>query len=207
MVAHPDAPGALLHFTGRTRRSDDQPPAFAIGTPDERLARILQSGWLLASWTFGTVNPVLCFSQLSDAALSCLLATDLNNRGPYPPWGLVLDRQALEQLGVGPVWYMRDDDYRMTESLPPQLADRRVRSNPGGMPDWMGEREWRLCCGDLQFGQYGVQLAPGMVFAVIVGTAGWQPWTVSSQCPVWCRNAQRWLWINGALELNGTFGG
>lgn len=142
MVAHPDAPGALLHFTGRTRRSDDQLPAFAIGTPEERLARILLSGHLLASGTYGTVGPVLCFSELSDAALSALLTTGLNDRGPYPPWGLVLNRQTLAQPGAGPVWYMRDNEYRITDSLPPQLADRRVRSNPGGIPDWMGEREW-----------------------------------------------------------------
>ena len=87
VVLHPDAPGALLHFTGRTRGYDDQPPAFAIGTPERRLARILQTGWLLASGTYGTVGPVLCFSELSDAALSVLLTTGLNDRGPYPPWG------------------------------------------------------------------------------------------------------------------------
>ena len=103
VVSHPDAPGALLHFTGRTRRSDDQLPAFAIGTPEERSARILQSGWLLASGTYGTVSPMLCFSELSDATLSVLLTTGLNDRGPYPPWGRVLDRRALVQLGAGPV--------------------------------------------------------------------------------------------------------
>jgi hypothetical protein len=207
VIAHPDAPGGLLHFTGRTRRSDDQPPDFAIGTPQERLARILQSGWLRASRTYGTVGPVLCFSELSSAALSALLATGLNGRGPYPPWGLVFYRQTLAQMGAGPVWYMRDLEYEMTNSLPPQLADRRVRSNPGGMPDWMGEREWRLCWGNLPYDQYGVQLAPGMLFATIVGTAGWRPWTESSQCPPWLWNAQRWLWANGALVFDGTFGG
>lgn len=206
MVFHPDAPGALLHFTGRTRRPDDQPPAFAIGTPEQRLARILQTGWLLASGTYGTVGPALCFSELSNAALSVLLTTGLNDRGPYPPWGLVLDRRALVQLGAGPVWYMRDYEYSMTNSLPPQLADRRVRSNPGGIPDWMGEREWRLCWGTWTNGQAGVQLATGTLLAAIVGTAGWQPW-VSSQCPTWCRNAQRWLWADGGLVLNGTLGG
>ena len=67
---HPDLPTTFVHFTGRPRGRGDNPPEFAVGSPEKRMVRILIDGHLRASTPFGTDHPVLCFSEPSEAALA-----------------------------------------------------------------------------------------------------------------------------------------
>jgi hypothetical protein len=203
VISHPDVPGSLLHFTGRTRSPTDVLPLLAAGDPQMRLANILRTAGLMANPTFRSRGPVLCMSELSTAALHVLLTSGLNERGPYQPWGVVLDRRALCAVGAGPVWYMRDAEYDATNDLPAYLADRRVRSNPYGVPDWDGEREWRLCWGDQPAASPGLALDRGNTLAVIVGTSGWGPSAPYSGWPTWYGGLPRWVWTGAALLADG----
>ena len=167
---HPDLPDMLVHFTGRPRTGE--PPPFASGTPEQRLVRILRSGELLASTTYGTTGPVACFSELSDAALQVLLTTGFTTRGPYLPWGILVYRERLLDAGAGPVWYMSNAELSATSDLPSAMKDRRVRFEPGHS-DWLHEREWRLCWGVEEPTPARLPLAD-LLAGVVVGTQGWE---------------------------------
>lgn len=199
-VNHPDAPGTLLHFTGRTRGPNESVQPFAVGDPEQRLRSILVTGALRGAPTWGTRGPVLCMSELSDAALNAILLRGLNERGPYQPWGLVLHRGPMVALGAAPVWYARTADYNATANLPTQIADRRVHSNPEGNPDWSHEREWRICWGAVQVEYAWVRLSRDHIRAVIVAQPGWQP----SPSPAWYSGVERWLWTGSALTRSGV---
>lgn len=173
---HPDLPDTLIHFTGRPRVRTDPPPAFGQGGPDDRLASIAHAGAIYAAKAWGTRGPVVCMSEASPAALVTLFSTGVTYRGPYAPWAVMLNRAVAVTSGVGPVWYMGDDAIAATETLPDDLADRRVRYVPG-RADWLAEREWRMCWGNTPIAPgnvAGLGLA-GLATGVIVGSQGWLP--------------------------------
>jgi hypothetical protein len=89
---HPDLTDTLVHFTGRPRGLDEEVPDFAHGSAEERLVSILHSGVLRGNMTFWTDAPVTCFSEVTEEARRVMLGQGIR-RGPYPPWGLVLDRK------------------------------------------------------------------------------------------------------------------
>ncbi len=173
---HPDLPTSFVHFTGRPRATNDKPPAFAPAGPDQRLVRILQEGFLRAAPTFGTRGPVLCVSESTDAAIRVMLNTGVTTRGPYAPWALLLDRAALVGREFRPVWHMSRTEMNATDSLPTIHRDRRVWYEPG-RADWLAEREWRRCWGDVPVQDTdppGLDLA-GLLTGVIVERQGWMP--------------------------------
>jgi hypothetical protein len=181
---HPDLPDTLVHFTGRPR-GRGAPPDFAVGTPEQRLVNILHSGALRGARDFWADAPVICFSELTEDARRVMLRDGAGARGPYAPWGLMLDRQQLIAAGARPVLYLSGLEMSQTSDLPRALRNRRVRYDPGES-DWLHEREWRLCfeAGDepvlpitpqpvVQAG--ALSFTPYLVVGVIVGTSGWTP--------------------------------
>ncbi|WP_329332687.1 hypothetical protein OG252_51940 [Streptomyces sp. NBC_01352] len=172
MSKHPDLPDTLVHFTGRPRGRKDLPPAFALGTPEERMLRILHSGVLRGSLDYWSDAPVICFSELTEDARRVMLRDGCGPRGPYEPWGLMLDRQQLIQAGARPVLYLSAEEMGETGQLPTRLRNRRVRYDPGSS-DWLHEREWRLC---FEGGDDPVlPVTPQLVVGLIVGNQGWTP--------------------------------
>jgi hypothetical protein len=85
-------------------RGRDAAPAFALAEPKQRLVRILQQGFLRAGRTFRTSGPVLRVSESTASAIRVMLSTGVTARGPYAPWALLLDRDALVARGFRPVW-------------------------------------------------------------------------------------------------------
>ncbi|MEU5561233.1 hypothetical protein AB0H47_34800 [Streptomyces globisporus] len=185
MSIHPDLPETLVHFTGRPRGRREL-REFPPRTPEQRLVSILHSGILRGAHTFGTDAPVICFSEATEEARRVMLRDGAGARGPYEPWGLVLDRQQLIAVGARPVLHLSAEEIGQTSQLPTRLRNRRVRYDPGSS-DWLHEREWRIC---FETGDNPVLLlAPQPVFAaggalsftphrvvgVIVGVPGWAP--------------------------------
>ncbi|MET9405793.1 hypothetical protein ABZX90_08410 [Streptomyces sp. NPDC002935] len=191
MSTHPDLPDTLVHFTGRPRGQTDLPPGFAQGTPEQRLVSILHSGTLRGATTFGTDAPVICFSEATEDARRTMLRDGAGARGPYAPWGLVLDRQQLIGAGARPVLHVsREERAEMQAGMTRQTYNRCVAYEPDperGRSDWLHEREWRIC---FEAGSEpvlpitpqpvveaggAVSFTPSLVVGVIVGTPGWTP--------------------------------
>ncbi|WP_406368222.1 hypothetical protein OG788_46860 [Streptomyces sp. NBC_00647] len=176
MSTHPDLPNTLVHFTGRPRAEKDEIPDFAQGSAEERLVNILHSGVLRGNSTFWTDAPVICFSEVTEEARRAMLREGVR-RGPYPPWGLVLDRERLIAAGARPALYVsRTELDRMKEELPRRTYNRCVVYEPDpakGRSDWLFEREWRLCYGPAQ--RAALDITPELVAGVIVGRKGWMP--------------------------------
>ncbi|MET7346356.1 hypothetical protein [Streptomyces sp. NPDC005547] len=172
MSVHPDLPDTLVHFTGRPRRQGDEPPDFARGTAEERMVSILHGGVLRGARDFWADAPVLCFSEVTETARRVMLRDGVGGRGPYAPWGVVLDRQKLIQAGARPVLYLSREEMQQTRHLPTPLRNRRVRYDPG-YSDWLHEREWRLCFDPEQTPELAI--TSQLVVGVIVGSQGWMP--------------------------------
>lgn len=174
---HPDLPDTLVHLTGRPRsQQDDHPPAFAVGDAGDRLAGIAHVGAIYYTRVWGSRGPVVCMSEASPAALTTLFATGVTHRGPYAPWAVMINRVAAIAAGARPVWHMGDDALTATNSLPTYLADLRVRYVPGRV-DWLAEREWRICWGDMPIApnNVGALRLANLATGVIVGVHGWLP--------------------------------
>ncbi|MFJ6452257.1 hypothetical protein ACIQNV_37275 [Streptomyces hydrogenans] len=185
MSTHPDLPDTLVHFTGRPRGPRDLPPDFAGGSAEDRLVSILHTGALRGAPDFWSDAPVICFSEVTEDARRVMLRDGAGTRGPYAPWGLVLDRQRLIAAGARPVLYLSGQEMSETHQLPTRLRNRRVRYDPGHS-DWLHEREWRVCfeAGDepvlsvaprfaIEAGR--LSTTPSPVVGIIVGTQGWTP--------------------------------
>ncbi|MFF9100029.1 hypothetical protein ACF1AU_05475 [Streptomyces rubrogriseus] len=172
MSTHPDLPDTLVHFAGRPRRQGEEPPDFACGTAEDRMVSILHSGVLRGARDYWADAPVLCVSEVTETARRAMLRDGVGGRGPYEPWGVVLDRQKLIQAGARPVLYLSKEEMDQTEMLPRRLRNRRVRYDPG-YSDWLHEREWRLCFEEGQIPE--VAVTRELVVGVIVGTPNWLP--------------------------------
>lgn len=108
---------------------------------------------------------MVCLSESPLEHLSWLLA----NR-QWPPWGLLLWRQAAYDLGGGPVWYARNEQL---EKLPTELRSWTVRFDAGvNRSDWLHEREWRI---PVPPNNPVLQLPPGAVPVILVGDLNWRP--------------------------------
>lgn len=160
----------LVHFCGRpawAAVSNAVPSEIRDMAPPERLEAILWSEELRAFSPFGAdrSQPMVCLSESPRDHLQWLLT-----RG-WAPWGLLVSRQAVYDLGGGPVWYAR----------PEQLAllDRRLHgwavrfdAAPESRSDWLHEREWRIPADP---DSPVVPLVPGTLEAILVGDPEWEP--------------------------------
>ncbi|MFC8454199.1 hypothetical protein [Kitasatospora sp. NPDC057223] len=137
---------------------------------------ILLEGKLRGAQVPGSDLPVVCFSEPSEEARRVMLRTGVSQRGPYEPWGLVFDREALLEIGVRPVMYLSNAEMDLTSSLPDKSRNRRVRYEPG-TADWLHEREWRLCFTKetAQSDEAHLTITKDLTIGVIVGEQGWHP--------------------------------
>ncbi|MFD8439963.1 hypothetical protein ACFV2I_33350 [Streptomyces microflavus] len=181
MNAHPDLPDVLVHFTGRPRRKNEKPPIpdFAHGSAEDRLVSILHGGALRGNKThWAEDRPVACFSEITQEARRIMLRDGVR-RGPYPPWGLMLDRTKLIEIGARPALYVSRLEYEsMKNEMSARTYSRCVVYDPrpfyGQPTDWLFEREWRLVFGAK--GTPELDLAQeGLVTGVITGRPGWTP--------------------------------
>jgi hypothetical protein len=109
-----------------------------------RAAGSLASASLAGFVTYSGGDPAVCFTEATVTGLDFLLA-----RRSYQPWGLVFDRQSVYDVGGGPVWYARPDEYSFLGSLcrsgaiNSRLQSWLVRLEPASS-DWLEEQEWRI---------------------------------------------------------------
>jgi hypothetical protein len=103
---------------------------------EARLICILVTGTLNGARVFGSTQPVICFSEPSQAARRIMLRDGVvTSRGPYAPWGLLFDREGLIKHGARPAVYLSKDEMAVTDDLPTKLRNRRVRYDPGLLRD------------------------------------------------------------------------
>ena len=109
----------------------------------------------------------------------------------------------IEQ-GFRPVWHMGTEELDATAGLPAQMRDRRVSYEPG-RTDWLAEREWRLCWGDMQIpaGHVPTFSLSGLLLAIIVGKQGWDP--PYGATPVPHRGLARGFWRGDTVVADGFF--
>jgi hypothetical protein len=208
--------GWLIHFCGRPLQSEPTPslPESIKGQdPSVRLSNILCNGWLYGFPPHGAkqpreygpgmmpppgaIQPMLCLSESPPARLHWLL----NIRG-WQPWGLFFLRQRVYDIGGGPVWYIRDEQFRyLRDDQKPWVA--RLHTGPLGRSDWLHEREWRIPLpvepdsgAHTQFlgaspGSVGVlHLSIITPVVILIGRSDWQPANPST--PLWQYTLRLW---------------
>jgi hypothetical protein len=198
-LQHPDLSPFITHFTSRGRGPGPEVPTWISSMePEDKLKSILQRCQFLATRPYGSPLPAVCGTEATTAGLAHLIS----ERG-YGPWALVLHKEAVYELGGGPVWYARDDEYALARSsLPPSLACRLVRYEPG-IADWTHEREWRI---PVSSEDGWLCLRREAIRALIVGNQNWPPeeederyqilelgWPVMGP-PDWIEGLERWWW-------------
>jgi hypothetical protein len=211
-----DLANTLARAKGAFARASGGPGAVDSG-PEERLVSILITGRLKGAPVFGTSEPVICFSEPSEAARRIMLRDGVvSSRGPYAPWGLLFHRAALIAQGVRPAMYLSTDELAATDHLPTKMRNRRVRYDPGSS-DWLHEREWRLCYTAEEPPE--LLITPDLVAGVLVGRKGWTPPVLTMRETVelrpgvtfgqsWSSRAAhgltRWWWTGEDLVEDGT---
>ncbi len=80
--------------------------------------------------------------------------------------GVVLNRQWVYDIGGGPTWYVRAEQYAHLDDEQRRRATR-LETTTVARSDWLHEREWRipLPAGD----EPSLPLPPGAVVAILVG--------------------------------------
>lgn len=213
---HPDLPPMFVHFTGRPRAADDEPPPYADGDAEARLVRVLGEGRLRAASSYGS-PPVVCVSEATDAALTAMLKDGVSDRGQYPPWGVLLSRTASVEHGARPAIHASHREqlrWRIGKNLKAEdelTEGRFVSYAPPGI-DWTHEREWRFCFGRGE-AEPEVKL-DGLVVGVITGRRDWYPPPLTARFGAsgtrrkyagCCQNLPRFVWTNDELVPDGRF--
>jgi hypothetical protein len=159
---HPALSDTLTHLCGRARQSE-VPPDIAKMTADERLRSVLWSQTITGFPPYGGSDPVVCFTESRPEGLAYLI-----RQKDWEPWGVVLRRGSVYELGGGPVWYIRGDLWpRATATDAAWMKPWTVRFQPGEA-EWLHEREWRIPTANLS-------LTPAHIRAVIIGDPSWHP--------------------------------
>lgn len=139
----PDLSAHVIHFVSRRGRINRTIlPAISSLTPEQRLRRILTSRTIQAFPVFGSRLPVACFAECTRKGAEALL-----QRGYYEPWAIAVRKVHLYGYSGGPVFYVRDDEWRLMSHVDDRIQARSVRFSPltHGSPysNWTHEREWR----------------------------------------------------------------
>ncbi|GAA1657307.1 hypothetical protein [Actinoplanes couchii] len=164
----------LVHFCGRPNPAAVTPTvplAIRNQQPWQRLFSILWEGQIRGFAPFGSDSPMVCLSESPLEHLRWLLSTR-----QWPPWGLLLRRQTVYDLGGGPVWYARPEQLEM---LPAELRGWTVRFETGvNRSDWLHEREWRI---PVPLANPVLPLPADAVPVILVGDPNWQPTALVSR--------------------------
>lgn len=158
----------LIHFCGRppsAAMTPTVPQVIRDLQPWQRLHNILWEGQIRGFAPFGSRSPMVCFSESPLEHLRWLLS-----HRQWPPWGLLLLRQTVYDLGGGPVWYPRTEQFAL---LPEELRGWAVRFDTGTYrSDWLHEREWRI---PVPANDPVLRLLPYGIPVILVGDPQWQP--------------------------------
>ncbi|NVM91092.1 hypothetical protein FHT32_004756 [Variovorax sp. SG517] len=135
-----DLSDRLIHLTRGTSTEAGQNREEAI----KNLESILDDSTLKGGDGFIKGKYVCtCFSEVPVSKLPYILAHPTTHHFKYEPYGVMVDKRWLFQLGGRPVIYGPEDDYN---ALPEDMKYRHVRfhlDKPGDV-DFTWEREWRL---------------------------------------------------------------
>lgn len=167
-IEHPDMSALLTHFCHRARPQSMVPPQITSLTVQQRLESILWEGQLRAFVTYSGGDPAVCMTEATVPGLQFLMS-----RRAYQPWGLVLDRQSVYDVGGGPVWYTRPNEYWAVRDVSNRVRTWAVRLEAGSS-DFLEEREWRVPV-DPTPPIPNVPLTVLRIAAVLVGDAQWTP--------------------------------
>ena len=99
----------LIHFCSRPpglAQSWSLDPAIAALIPEQRLHAILGQRRLRGFPPFGAQHPMVCLTESPLPHLQWLIT-----HRRFPPWGVVLNRQWVYDMGGGPTWYVRAEQY------------------------------------------------------------------------------------------------
>ena len=150
----PDLSPYLIHFVFRTKGAKVAlPKDIGSMSPAERLQSIVHTRRIRSSRSYWSDMDVCCLTESTRAGAEALI-----RQGGYEPWAIGFHKASVYELGGGPVFNVRQDEWDQVEALPPRFQARCVRYNP--LPgtskdspsycDWSHEREWRTL-GDLRF--------------------------------------------------------
>jgi len=177
----------LIHFFGRppgTGSSPDTAPDVRALTPRQRLHQILWQGQIRGFRQFGAEPATVCFSESPLQHMKWLIQERF-----WPPWGILLERQVVFDLGGGPVWYVRTDPLAMLSS---KLKGWAVRLDAGDRrSDWLHEREWRI---PLSTNGEGIVIPTDPRPTILVGDPSWVPLSEDGQLPPLWDIANRGYW-------------
>lgn len=109
---HPDLSGLLTHFCYRSRPQRNVHPAILAMPAHQRLESILWESQLRGVATYSGGHPAVCLTEATESGLGFLIG-----RRAYHPWGLVFSRQSVYDVGGGPVWYARLEEYWSLRNL------------------------------------------------------------------------------------------
>lgn len=121
-------------------------------SPLATLASILESGVLRGRSVLNRAGQsCVSFSAVPlDELLSRRAFQPHLGRWDWEPYGLMIERQALERLGTRPVIYGDAELYgQLNPELRPFFQPARRRHTTSKRRDWIEEREWR-CLGDVR---------------------------------------------------------
>jgi hypothetical protein len=177
----------LIHFCGRppgTGSSPHVPPDIKGLTPPQRLCRLLWEQQIRGFRQFGTEPAMVCFSESPLDHMKWLIKERL-----WPPWGVLLQRQVVYDLGGGPVWYVRTEQ---RAKLPEEIRGWAVRLDAGPCrSDWLHEREWRI---PLSPCSEALMIPDNPRPTILIGDPSWLPSSADRQLPHLWKIAHRGYW-------------
>lgn len=169
--AGPAQHDVLIHFCGRSPMASMTrwvPGNIANMEPAQRLDNILWDEQLRGFPPFCAEpdQPMVCLSESPPDHLRWLLSTR-----KWPPWGLIFRRQTVYDIGGGPAWHVRTEQFG---KLPREHLRWAVRldTTPKQRSDWLYEREWRI---PLPASDPALTLTPDNLVGVLVGDPRWKP--------------------------------
>lgn len=127
-----DLSNRLIHLTRRTetQRAED------IFKEIVRSKKLIGSG----KDTRGA-HKCVCFTEAPLTTLTHALASREINGMRYEPFGVMVSKEWLFDMGGRPVIYQTNEEYDL---LPEALQYRHVRYEPSNRKDYTWEREWRI---------------------------------------------------------------
>lgn len=212
-VQHPDMSTLITHFCDRARPQAVPNNIRALDGAG-RLGSILWEARLRAFITYSGGDPAVCFTEATIKGLEFLIGERF-----YQPWGLVFDRQSVYDVGGGPVWYARAEEYYQIRTAGPRAQAWAVKLEAGSS-DWLEEREWRVPVdaprvqldGSSPTLQPEVPLSRLRIVALLVGDQSWSPlrqdWRPTPTgtdfgpaLPSLLAGVDRWWWDREARNL------